>query len=331
MFETLASSILQSLLGQYIKPESFSPSSIETSLSTGNLRLSNLQLKTDSFDWLLLPLKLSCGFVGQVEISIPWTTALSDQSKVLVEVDKVLLVFATKTDWSPDEREQRAHLNKLSRLAKAELVKRSREAVAGGGHGRDSEDTTNFSARFAARLLSKLEVLIKHVSIRIESPSSSSSGNNNHCGFGLCLSSFKVVNAEDAALDPNDTCKLCALSDFSLFLSPQCASLDTREEIVYSLATLEAALDAASRQELLRPTDASLRIITKASGDLLMALDCTNVELVMDQLQHASLLWLTAMLQETPRIARLSRPKSSALVDPRSWWKVGVPGACWEC
>ena len=199
--------MLSSFLGQYVKAEAFSPTSLETSLTQGNLKLSNLELKTDAFDWMLLPMRLSIGFIGCVEVTIPWTTALSDQAKVCVDIDKVLLVFVAKSDWTGEERERRAQMHKQSRLTQAELVKRSREAVLGIGRG-ESVDASNLSARLVARLLSKLEIKIRRVQIRFEAKSGP-----GVTSFGLSLGSFKVTNADDAVVaDANEPSKLCAMS-----------------------------------------------------------------------------------------------------------------------
>jgi hypothetical protein len=328
MFESLAFSILNNLLGQWVKPESFSSSSVETSLALGNVKLSDLELRQDALDWLLLPIKLSKGFIGRVELSVPWTSALSDQAKVSLDIEKVLLVLESKTDWTLEERERRAQMHKISRLAQAELVKRSREAVLGLGRisGNDM-DTTNLSARLAARLLAKLEVRIRNVHIHFETRAGLT-----WSSAGLLLDAFKVVSAEDQdALEANDTCKVCTLSGLSVYLNPAAAASHQphqphqphRVDQDADLHALDFHLATMPKQPLLQHVDASLRVTTKASGDVFLALDCTNLDLAMDAAQYATMAQFS--LQEPPqRLMKTHRPRASALVDPRSWWKFAV-------
>ena len=103
---------------------------------------SRLELRSDALDRLLLPITLKKGLIVKTEISIPWTQLGS--RPVEISLDGVYLLISSKADWTVEELDRRAQAAKFSKLAQAELIKRSREAVLGLGKLVDgsASDTT---------------------------------------------------------------------------------------------------------------------------------------------------------------------------------------------
>ena len=116
MFEGVVHALLRDALARYFKP-SVSPSAVEASFTSGNLRLSDLEFKQDAFEFLQLPCQLSSGFIESIEAHIPWTSALSDQAKITIVVDKVVLIFVAKSNFTAEELAHRAHLAKMVSIA----------------------------------------------------------------------------------------------------------------------------------------------------------------------------------------------------------------------
>ena len=88
-------------------------------LWSGYLVLENLQLKADLFDYLKVPLKLSYGTIGRLEIRIPWSN-LGNEPAVVV-VDRVYLLAEPKYEWDAGAHVRREQAIKQAKLAAAEL------------------------------------------------------------------------------------------------------------------------------------------------------------------------------------------------------------------
>ena len=297
MFEGLIHSLLKDLLSQFVKPHTFSPSAVEAS-PLGSLRLSNLELKSDAFDFLQLPLALTSGFVGSVELSVPWSTALSDQARATLVVDNCVLIFVTKASWTAEELAHREHLAKMARLHQEEVLKRARKAMRGVA------DSPGLSARLLGRMLSNLEITVRQVQVRVDMAASAD------C-LGLSLGSLKVdtvdqggpgsqggLGSQSEPSEFSDTVKTCTLGDLQVYANP---------------------VSVPSRKQLVAVEAASLVLTTKDAGDADLSFSSPRVVFSVEPAQVRSLASLAALLQGT--VVHPNRPTCSPRADPRAWWR----------
>jgi hypothetical protein len=87
MLEGVASAILAKVLGDYVT--GFESKNLKFSFS-GELELSNLQLKRSALDGLDLPISVKSGFLSKLYLSIPWR-ALGSQPAI-IRIEKIFVL-----------------------------------------------------------------------------------------------------------------------------------------------------------------------------------------------------------------------------------------------
>jgi len=118
MFEKALSFFLNHFLAKFIESECWDEN-VQLALWSGFLMLENLELKADVFDYLKVPLKLSYGTIGKLEIRIPWSN-LGNEPAVVV-IDRVFLLVEPKYEWDSQAHMKRAQAIKQAKLTAAEL------------------------------------------------------------------------------------------------------------------------------------------------------------------------------------------------------------------
>lgn len=83
--------------------------------------LHGLKLKKEALDKLNLPVIVYQGYLGKLELQIPWTNL--KQQPVIVEISDLFLLAGPKVagDVDPTEEAEKAFKNKMDRLATSEL------------------------------------------------------------------------------------------------------------------------------------------------------------------------------------------------------------------
>jgi vacuolar protein sorting-associated protein 13A/C len=82
MFEKTLARLLTSALGAYV--DDLNAEQLRLGLFGGRLHLRNLRLRTTAFDALQLPIELVGGCIGELDITIPWTSLFSSMISVIV-------------------------------------------------------------------------------------------------------------------------------------------------------------------------------------------------------------------------------------------------------
>jgi vacuolar protein sorting-associated protein 13A/C len=83
MFEKAVSGVLNQVLGTYIKD--FNAEQVSVGLWNGTMSMKQLQLKPNVFDEFQLPIALTTGTIGSLDISIPWMTVFSSGVRITVK------------------------------------------------------------------------------------------------------------------------------------------------------------------------------------------------------------------------------------------------------
>ncbi|CAM9592413.1 unnamed protein product [Choristocarpus tenellus] len=123
MFEGFISSLLTRLLGEYVEEGSFSRETLRVGVWSGLVVLENMQIKKDLLDKLGLPLTLSRGIIGRLELHIPWSNLWKDP--IVVVINRVFLVVEPKYEWDERAMKRREQAIKRSKIASAEIFRLS--------------------------------------------------------------------------------------------------------------------------------------------------------------------------------------------------------------
>ncbi|KCV71195.1 hypothetical protein H696_02147 [Fonticula alba] len=163
MLSNLLSSVLNRFLGQFL--ENVQPSQINLGLLRGNLCLENICLKSDALAALDIPITITSGFVGRLQIRIPWTDLAN--GTIDVHVNDVFVVVHPElwSDFDGELQAQRDQANKKRQVAAfEEAKKKALDSLSAAPPGQGA----GFVAKLLARVVSSLRVTLTNVSIRVE-------------------------------------------------------------------------------------------------------------------------------------------------------------------
>ena len=195
MFEGWILSLLNKVLGEYVKEHCLARDRLKADVYNGHICLERLELRESAFDFLNLPLTLLKGYIGQVEVKIAggsWSNIMS--KPIELWLDNIHILLGPKFEWDEEEREEREQQMKQAILKRAELFARHHS----GEVSREGDDVNSEGASFLDRLLTKLvdnlEFHVRNVHIRYEDHVSNI---QRPFAFGLTMSSLHVKSTNE--------------------------------------------------------------------------------------------------------------------------------------
>jgi len=181
LLRSIAMGILSRYLGDFV--EGLDANNLRISVYEGKVELSNLKLKATALSRLELPLEVEAGYLGRLEMSIPWSNLSGEAVKIRLE--EIYLLAKAKTQTSPLGQEL---AEKLSRLQLAEILgldqptEKSTEQESSGG----------WTSHVAMKVVDNIQFIVEKVHVRYEGISF---GNQYACG--ITLESLHVVSADE--------------------------------------------------------------------------------------------------------------------------------------
>ncbi|XP_074366463.1 intermembrane lipid transfer protein VPS13 isoform X3 [Apium graveolens] len=156
MFEGLVRQLIVGYLGRYIKD--IHKEQLKITLWNEEVKLENVELILEAFDYLQLPCALKEGRVGRLSIKIPWKKLGWDP--IIISLEDVLVCACPRNDeeWSRDAVERREFAGKKAKLAAAELAKLSRRFS-------DDQAGNSFMSFITAKILDGIQVSIRNVHV----------------------------------------------------------------------------------------------------------------------------------------------------------------------
>ena len=147
---------------------------LQAGLWSGDLSLSHLRLKPKCVDDLNRPFKLYHGTIGKVHLVVPWNSLLDEHSKVQVHLQDVHLLLVMDHFIPPEQFHQREQKRKQRQLAAYEASKYSSQSTWWQSYLSYANAYMHYAniwllESLVYKVLSKLEVTIEGVHIRIES------------------------------------------------------------------------------------------------------------------------------------------------------------------
>ena len=249
---SIIAEVFSRFLGSYVKSESFSKSNVSSSIYQGNVALTNLELRNDCFDWTLTNVTCHFGMISRVDLNIPWGLTLSSKPVEIV-IDGVYVVLEAKLNWSDDEMKMRRHLRKMYLLVQAELIKKSREIIAGIDNLSNSTNSS-YAKNLASKIISTLEVSVKNVHVRFEEKGKA---------IGFTFEKFKlkttdenfVPTTNERSVYRNFSYKTGSLNNFLIYIDTHATSIllsstITKEEKCFLLQESIVSKSSAIREEL---------------------------------------------------------------------------------
>ena len=219
---------------------------LQAGLWSGDLSLSQLRLKPKCIDDLNWPFKLFHGTIGKVHLVVPWNSLLDEHSKVQVHLQDVHLLLVMDHYISSERFHQREQKLKQRQLAAHEATRYSSQSTWWQSYLSYANTYMHYAniwllESLVFKVLSKLEVTIEGVHIRIES---SPRPDQSPFAIGISWNSFSLRTTEEHddsdELGPSDqesiwVLKGADMSDLCLYLDQLQSS--SREESRRPLVT----------------------------------------------------------------------------------------------
>lgn len=184
MLSRLVANLLTSRLGKYLS----GLDTLTVALWSGQIHVSNVQVRSDLFHHLDLPFDLVSGVVGRLEVTVPWTKLTSESVRIELH-DLILLVRPLeKTEWMYLEKTYVEGI--LSRLERWELRLRN-EYQHSLLSGDDQDRQNSYIHQISTSVLSRLKVSITNIHFRVLLPY-----HTRQAALGLKLHQVTISSAD---------------------------------------------------------------------------------------------------------------------------------------
>jgi vacuolar protein sorting-associated protein 13A/C len=188
MLEGLVAGLLNRFLGMYVK--NFDPAQLKVGIWSGDVKLSNLELRREALDQLKLPINVVEGHLGQLTLTIPWSNLRGAPVKVFIEDVYLLASPKEEAQYNEEEEERRKQRIKMEKLDSAELLK---ERAQEGLSPEEEKRSQSFTASLTTKIVDNLQVTIKNIHVRYED---SISAPGHPFALGLTLEEFSAVSTD---------------------------------------------------------------------------------------------------------------------------------------
>ncbi|KAK0609948.1 hypothetical protein B0T17DRAFT_501212 [Bombardia bombarda] len=188
MLEGLVAGLLNRFLGMYVK--NFDPTQLKVGIWSGDVKLSNLELRREALDQLKLPINVVEGHLGQLTLTIPWSNLRGAPVKVYIEDVFLLASPKEEAEYNEEEENRRKQRIKMEKLDSAELLKeRSQEGLS----SEEQKRTQSFTESLVTKIVDNLQVTVKNIHIRYED---SISAPGHPFALGITLEEFSAVSTD---------------------------------------------------------------------------------------------------------------------------------------
>lgn len=187
MLEDLAATILQRLLGRYV--HGLEARNLRVAVWSGRVVLENLVLRPEALSGLL-PVHVREGFIGRIEMVVPWHKLKS--LPVTIELKHVLVLAEplNQRAWTDDD--EKAHQLAKKRV-QLRAHKRALQRFVDNLKGRQP-DLEGELVPLLSRIIDNVQLAISSLHVRYEDVTNVPSGST--CALGLRLGMLRIKSAD---------------------------------------------------------------------------------------------------------------------------------------
>ena len=192
--EDLTATLLQRLLGRYIT--GLEGRNLRVAVWSGRVVLENLHLRPDALLGML-PVGVRAGFVGRIEMSVPWHKLGSSPVSLELHNVFVLAMPLNEAGWTPEDVSSFHWVRKQATLrAQEREVQELLERLCGAAGDDDGEAEpaeASASATLLARGLDNVQLTICNLHVRYEDRMNAGSP----CALGLRLAAMHMRSVDE--------------------------------------------------------------------------------------------------------------------------------------
>eukprot|EP01132_Coremiostelium_polycephalum_P006743 gene6743-8360_t len=343
VFEGLVSDVLSRVLGEYVK--NLNKDQLKIGIFGGNVVLTNLELKEDALSNLPinLPITVKKGFLGKLELKVPWKDLKS--KPVIVNIDSIYaLAVPNQQSFKYDEVEEKKRQDQIKKkkLENYEWIKSIHEAeenelsgVAGGS----KQQSDSFTSRLVTKIIDNLQIVVNKVHIRFE--------NRNDLGrlyaIGVTLDKISAQSTDEwwnpSFIDSSKTHtirKLAEMNSFGFYIDESASTLqglptpEFTQAFLDLIPTKNTVNESLLKKFVVKPISSQLKVtinknevINKSIPQILA--DCILSQIVMSisAPQYRTVLNILQFTNDFLRDIKYLkyRPTQSVQESPQSWWK----------
>lgn len=200
MLSKVITHILTSRLGKYLS----GLENLTAGFWSGQVEVSNVQIRPDIFHQLDLPFALVSGIVGRLEAKVPWTRLWTESVSVDLQDLVVLVRPISSEDWQYSEESYVAGIARALEAVELSLRTEYRNSRLSG---EDREKQDSYVQQITASVLSRLQVSIQNIHFRLLLPY-----NHRQAALGFLLPSISLTS-----LEVSQATKLLSLSGLIVY------------------------------------------------------------------------------------------------------------------
>ena len=338
MFESLVATLLNRLLGMYVK--NFDANQLSVGIWSGKVQLKNLELRREALDQLKLPINVVEGHLGLLILEIPLSNLRGKPVKINVEDVFLLAAPKENAEYNEEEEKKRAQALKMEKLENAELLK---ERNAEGLSNEEQQKNQSFVESMTTAILDNLQVSIKNIHVRYED---SIAAPGHPFALGLTLKEFSAIST-DGDWKPTfiqstsgTTHKLATLGSLAFYWNTDAELMGTGKgsEVGAEAQNLnhdemkkkfkEAIEKGENHQYMLKPVSGRAGVELDKTGKvdkpkIKARLLFSEFAFVLDEDQYRDALMMVDLFHYFVRHQEFKKyqPKATPKEDPRAWLK----------
>ncbi|KAI9097290.1 hypothetical protein DFS34DRAFT_116945 [Phlyctochytrium arcticum] len=332
MLEKLIAPVINKILGDYVG--NLESKQLNIGIWQGDVALHNLKLRKDALDKFNLPIDVREGYLGDLNLSIPWNDLKNKPVKI--SINRVYLLACPKSAgvYDPIEEDERLYQGKLQRLATTDLIMTRKRQ---GGETEDKQQESTFATRLITKILDNVQITMKDIHICYEDTVS----NPGHpFSIGLTLEELSAVSCDGTWTptfvheDTDLIRKLAKLGSLAVYFNTHAESLAGKSQADFMNAFRQDK-EQAAKQYILTPVSGVARLETfkhqpADSARHTAWLEFDELGFVLDQAQFKnaiSLLGTFSSYMKAQKYRRYRPPMTvTPKMDPAAWFKFA--GTC---
>lgn len=329
MFEGLIVDLLNNYLGRYI--QNLDPDDLRVGIFSGNVELTNLQLRPEALFELDLPIEVKAGCIGRICLEIPWTSLYS--SSVQCSVEDVYILAGPISDRPYDESKE-SDLENARKMRSLELL----EASGATLDGEALSQNQTFTQQLKMTIINNIQITFQKIHIRYEDKST----NAEHpfaCGLLLEEASLETTNSawKPELIDSGATVvhKLLRIHSFSIYWNPYLPEQGLVRNKIHTSAWRNQLKGSIGTHRIgeedfeffLRPISTSARLILNKDGQNQIPTVVANIamedlEVLLSRQQFLSILCVYESLRvmSVNQRYRKYRPPVEIKGNYKAWW-----------
>eukprot|EP00003_Mantamonas_plastica_P024282 TRINITY_DN4495_c0_g1_i4.p1 TRINITY_DN4495_c0_g1~~TRINITY_DN4495_c0_g1_i4.p1 ORF type:complete len:417 (-),score=93.87 TRINITY_DN4495_c0_g1_i4:109-1275(-) len=337
MFEQTVANILNQYLGQYV--QDLNTDSLNIAVWSGDVVLKNLEIKKDCLDQFRLPISVIKGHVGEVKMTVPWSSLAS--SPVVLTFNNLFLHVVPQGEIKFNEGEEieRLQNQKMHRVHEYEMLEQVKLDESTEANSQKDSQNASYYARLYETIMANIQISFNNVHFYYED--STSNPDSTFCtGFTVASLSAKATNSNFQPIFVNESTdfvyKLVTMTHLAWYWDSNAEPLEyeTTEEMIQQFSErIARPMEPLPSQctYLLKPVDAFMRSTINRAQTFsipayMMDIVVEEVAIHLGETQFEDMNYLVGYLKHYSLSGkyRRFRPEISVKEHPRAWWMFAI-------